>query len=129
MRDGFASLFLKSCDHLPHAMMFATRCEDFQTLFLRAPLQNVDVYVADAPAFHLEPARLVKVDGVGSDQRSAIIVDNIFFVGIGNSESGPDREVRPIRSGTDHVPTGQMITERVVASASLAVGIGSSAHI
>src|SRR5438552_3426569 len=63
LRDGFASLFLKSCDHLPHAMMFATRGEDFQTLFLRAPLQNVDVHMADAPAFHLKPARLVKVDG------------------------------------------------------------------
>jgi len=129
LRDGFASLFLKSRDHLPHAAMLATRGEDLQTLFLRAPFHNVDVHVADAPAFHLKPARLVKVDGVGSDQRSAIIVDNIFFVGIGNSESGPDREVRPIRRGTDRVPTGQMITERVVASASLAVGIGSSAHI
>ena len=88
MRDGFASLFLKSSNHLPHAMMLATRGEDFQTLFLRAPFQNVDVHVPDAPAFHLKPAWLVKVDGVGADQRISIIVDNVFFVCLGNSESG-----------------------------------------
>ena len=98
-------------------------------MFLRAPFQNVNVYMADAPAVHFKPGRLVEVDGIGADHRRPVIVDDIFFLCIGNSESGADREVRPIRRGTDHVATGQMITERVVASASLAVGIGSSADI
>src|SRR5881397_827492 len=35
LRDGFALLFLKSCNHLPRATMLGTRREDFQTLFLR----------------------------------------------------------------------------------------------
>ncbi len=38
LRDGFALLFLKGCDHLPCAMVFAARGKHFQTLFLRAPL-------------------------------------------------------------------------------------------
>ena len=130
MRDGFASLFLKSRDHLPHAAMLATRGEDLQTLFLRAPFHNVDVHVADAPAFHLKPARLVEVDGVSADQRSAIIVDNIFFVCIGNSESGSYRKVRPIRRGAHHMMAGKTTADRVIAPASsFAVGISGSAHI
>src|SRR5207237_8934761 len=104
-RNGFALLLLKSTSHLPHATMFATRREDFQTLFLRAPFQNVDVHVADAPAFHLQPARLVKVDGVGSDQRSAIMVDNILFVGMCNYESGSNGTVRAIQRGPEPVAT------------------------
>ena len=110
--------------------MLATRGEDFQTLFLRAPFQNVDVHVADAPAFHLEPARLVEVDGVGADQRISIIVDNVFFFCVGNSESGPERKVRPIRCSTHHMRTRKPAAERVVAPASaLAVRISGSAHI
>src|SRR6266542_1593854 len=130
LRDGFALLFLKSSNHLQHATMFATRGEDFQTLFLRAPFQNVDVHVADAPAFHLEPARLVEVDGVGADQRISIIVDNVFFICLGNSESGSYRKVRPIRRGTHHMLTGKTTTEGVVVSASsLAVRVSGSAHL
>src|SRR5438034_5683681 len=72
LRDGFALLFLNGCDHLPRAMVFAARGKYFQTLFVRAPLQDVNVHVADAPAFHLEPARLGKVNGVRADQRSSV---------------------------------------------------------
>ena len=130
MRDGFALLFLKSGDHLPRATMLATGSEDFQTFFLRAPFQNVNVHVPDAPAFHLKPARLVEVDGVGADQRISIIVDNVFFFCVGNSESGPERKVRPIRRSTHHMRTRKPAAERVVAPASaLAVRISGSAHI
>ena len=130
MRDGFALLFLKSCNHLPHATMFATRGEDFQTLFLRAPFQNVNVHVADAPTFHLKPARLVEVDGVGADQRIPIIVDYVFFVCLGNSESGSYRKVRPIRRGTHHMLAGKTTAKRVIEPASsFEVRISGSAHI
>src|SRR4029077_13797655 len=43
LRDGFALLFLEGRDHLPYAAMFAARGEHFQALFLRTPLQNVDI--------------------------------------------------------------------------------------
>ena len=110
--------------------MLATRGEDFQTFFLRTPFQNVNVHMADAPLFHLKPARLVEVDGVGADQRISIIVDNVFFFCVGNSESGPERKVRPIRRSTHHMRTRKPAAERVVAPASaLAVRISGSAHI
>ena len=110
--------------------MLATGSEDFQALFLRAPFQNVDVHVADAPVFHLKPARLVKVDGISADQSRPVIVDNVFFVCIGNSESGSYRKVRPIRRGTHHMLAGKTTAERVVVPASsLAVRVSGSAHI
>ena len=110
--------------------MLAAGSEDFQTLFLRAPFQNVDVYVADAPLFHLKPARLVKVDSVSADQRISIIVDNIFFICIGNSESGSEGKVRPIRRGTHYMLTGKPTAERVVAPApALARCVSRSSHI
>ena len=76
----FALFFLKSCHHLLHPAMFAARREHFQTLFLRSPLQDVDVHVADAPAFHFQPARLVQVDGISPNKCPPVIVDNIFLV-------------------------------------------------
>jgi len=110
--------------------MLATRGEDFQTSFLRAPFQNVNVYMADAPAVHFKPARLVEVDGIGADHRRPVIVDDIFFLCIGNSESGPERKVRPIGRSTHHVLAGKPTTKRVRASASsLAVRVGGGAHI
>src|SRR2546421_9852278 len=50
--DGFALLFFKGCNHPPYGMIFSTRREHFPTLFLRAPLQNVDVKIAYAPHPH-----------------------------------------------------------------------------
>src|SRR5438094_10359398 len=104
--------------------MLATGSEDFQAFFLRAPFQNVNVHVPDAQLFHLKPARLVEVDGVGADQRISIIVENVFFFCVGNSESGPERKVRPIRRSTHHMRTRKPAAERAVAPASaLAVRI------
>jgi len=86
--------------------------------------------MANAPAFHLKPARLVKVDRIGADQRISIIVDNVFFICLGNSESGSERKVRPIRGGAHHVLTGKPTPERVVASASpLMERVSCSAHV
>ncbi|MGH7982428.1 MAG: hypothetical protein ACREFF_04685, partial [Candidatus Udaeobacter sp.] len=49
---------------------------------------------------------------------------------IGNSESGPERKVRPIGRSTHHMLAGKPTTERVRASASsLAVRVSGSAHI
>src|ERR1700746_123365 len=110
--------------------MLATRGQYFQTSLLRAPFQNVDVHVADAPLFHLKTARLIKVDRVSADQRISIIVDNVFFVCIGDSASSSEREVRPIRRATHHMLTGKPTADRVVAPApSLALRVSCSAHI
>src|SRR5213076_36946 len=78
--DGFALFLLKSRDHLLHATMFAARCEHFQTLFLRSPLQDVDVHVTDAPTFHFQSTRFIQVYGIGPDECPSIIVDNVFLV-------------------------------------------------
>ena len=91
LRDGFAFLLFQGCDHLPNAIMFAARCEDFQTFFIRAPLQDVDVHVADTPISHLRSAGFIQIDCAGPDQRVSVIVDNVFFVRFGEPEARSQR--------------------------------------
>ena len=130
MRDGRFRLFLlESRHHLLHATMFAARCEHFQTLFLRSPLQDVDIDVADAPAFHFQPARLVQIDCISPNKCPPLIVDNVFLVRRGDAKSRTKRITRPIGRGTQHVAAGKISADCVVGSASLAMRIGSSAHV
>src|SRR4029077_21246116 len=129
LRDGcFPLFFLKSRDHLLHPAMLAARREHFQTLFLRSPLQDVDVHAANAPAFHIQPGRLVQVDCISPNKRPPIIVDNIFLVRRGYAKPRAKWITRPIRCSTHHFATGKATADCVVASASLTVRIGSSAH-
>ena len=96
LRDGFALLLFESCDHLPNAIMFATRREDFQTFFLRTPLQYVDVHIADTPVSDVRPGGLIKIDSVGADQGVSVIVDDVFFAGINEAKARSERVSRPI---------------------------------
>jgi len=92
-------------------------------------LQNIEIDVAHAPLFHVEPAGLVKVDRVGPNQRYPVIVDYVFFIRGGNSKASPKRIARPVRRGAHYMAPGKMSAERVVGSASLGMGIGSSPHV
>src|SRR5437667_12494112 len=104
--DGFPLFLLKSCDHLLHATMFAARCEHFQTLFPRSPLQDVDIHVTDAPAAHFQPARFIQVYGIGADECPSITVDNLFIDRGGYAKACAKRITRPICRSTHHVPSG-----------------------
>jgi hypothetical protein len=96
LRDGFAFLLFQGNDHLANAIVFAARGENFQAFFVGTPLQNVDVDVADTPFSNLRPGALVKIDGVGSDQRISVIVDDVFFVCLRKAKAGPKRIPRPV---------------------------------
>src|SRR5262245_39588355 len=109
--------------------MFATRGEDFQTLFLRTPLQNVDVDVANTPVSYLRPRGLIKIDSVGANQRVPIVVDDVFFVRVCEAKTRPKRISRPIRSGTQHLPTGKISADGIVSPASsLVLRVRGSTH-
>jgi len=84
----------------------------------RAPLQNINVHVADAPAVHIEPARLVKVNRVRADQRSPVIVDHIFFAWYRQVGTAFRGDSATNQRRTQHVPAGEILTERVVMAAS-----------
>ena len=79
-----------------NTIMFATRGENFQTFFLRTPLQNVDVDIADTPVSYLRPAGLIKIDSVGADQSVPVIVDDVFFASINEAKARSERVSRPI---------------------------------
>lgn len=67
--------------------MFGARAEDLKALLLGAPLQNVDVDIAHAPAFHLELGRLVEIDRIRADERGPVIVDDVFLPRAANFKS------------------------------------------
>src|SRR5262249_39161771 len=123
-------LLFQGRDHLLHAPMFATRGQDFETFFLRTPLQNVDVDIPDTPVSDFRPAGLIKINRVGTDQGVPIIVDDVLFVRVNEPKARSERVSRPIRSSTQHLPTGKISADGVVSPASsLMLGVGSGAHL
>jgi hypothetical protein len=67
--------------------MFGTRREHLQALYLRTPLQDIDIDVAHTPAFHVETARLwkaVEQPGSGSSRehqpKLALMIVPEFYV-------------------------------------------------
>ena len=100
MRDGFALLLFERCDHLSNAIVFATRRKNFQTFFVRAPLQYVDVDIADTPFADVRPGGLIKINRVGADQGVSVIVDHVFFASINEAKTRSERVSRPVGSGT-----------------------------
>ena len=101
LRDGLSLFLLKGRDHLPDTTMLARSAAPSNCT--RTPLQDIDIDVAHTPAFHVETARLVEIDRFGSHERSAVIVNYVFFVCIGDSKPGAEREARPIGRGAHHV--------------------------
>src|SRR6266480_8122146 len=97
--------------------MFGAWAEHFKALLLRTPLQNVDVDIAHAPAFHLQLGRLVKIDRAGADQRRSVIVDNKFLSGTDDFKSRPEREARPIGGSAHDMMAGEISAEGISTSA------------
>ena len=109
--------------------MLGTRTEDLEAFFLRAPLQNVDIDIAHAPAFHFELGRFVKVDRVRADEGRSIIVDDVLLPRTADSESRSEREPRPVRSRTHDVTSRQVRPERIFASTCFFVIVGGRADV
>ena len=86
--------------------MFGARTENFETLLFRTPLENVDVDITRAPAFHLQFGRLVEVDRACSNESCSVVIDNEFLSRATDSEPRTEWEHRPIRSRAHHVMPG-----------------------
>lgn len=81
---------MKSSNHSSDGAMLCARTEHFQALFFRTPLQNIDIDMANAPAFHFQTSRLVKIDRFCAHQRCPVIVDNELLLRIDDSKSCAD---------------------------------------
>src|SRR5205814_9315527 len=83
-----------------------------------------------APFFHFEPGRLVEVDRARANERSAVIVNDVFLIRVDEAESSAERKARPIGGGAHHVAAGQIDTERITPAAATAFGVsvGGGAH-
>ena len=129
LRDVLALFLLKSGDHPPDRPMFRARRQYLETGFLRPPFQNIDINVADAPTAHLEPAGFVQVDRVGTDQRSTVIVDDIFVFGADDSEVCAQRETRPIGRGAHDMMASQASVQSIMPATSFGMSVGSGADM
>jgi len=105
--------------------------QHFDALFIRTPLQNVNIDLTNAPSFHFQSRRLVKIDGVAADQRGAVIIDHIFLGGLHNLESSSEWKVRPVGRGAANLPVGKIFANGIAASttATLMDAVRRRAHV
>src|SRR5438067_12013404 len=101
--------------------MLRPRCEHFDALFFRTPLQNIDIHVAHAPAFHFQTRRLVKINRIGTDQSGAVVVNHVLLGGLDDFEAGSEREARPVRSSAQNNSARTILADRVWLYASAAL--------
>ena len=70
--------------------------QQLQAPFVGTGFNDLDRDVPNPPSAHFVGRGHVEIDGRGTDQRRAIIVDNISLVGSGDLELGAQRKARPI---------------------------------
>src|SRR5436309_10190043 len=111
--------------------MFGPWCQHLDALFIRAPVQNIDIHLTHAPASHFQSRRLVKIDRVGADQSGAVVIDHVLFPRLDDFESGSEREARPVGSGTPNNSPGKIFADGVASSATapLMDAIRRRAHV
>jgi hypothetical protein len=120
---------MQGSNHSSDGAMLRARTEHFQALFFRAPLQNIDIDMANAPAFHFQASRLVKIDRFCAHQRCPVIVDNKFLLRIDDPKSCAKRIVRPVGGSAHYVASGQIPAEGVAAAAAFRLGVCGSADM
>ena len=81
------------------------------------------------PAAHFQRGSFVEVDGVGADERSPVIIDNVFLLSFNDPEASPEWEYRPIRGGAAYNSPGKIITNCVASAAQFATAIRRRAHV
>lgn len=75
-----------------HRAMFRPRSKNLQTFRIRSPLEDIDIDMPNAPSFHLEPTRLMEIDGIRPDKRGTVIINNVFFLRPDDSEARAEWE-------------------------------------
>src|SRR4030095_7801374 len=95
-------------------------CQDFDALFIRTPLQNIDVDMAHAPAFHLQTRGFEKIDCAAADQSGAVSMDDKCFGGLHDFEPCSTGEARPSGSSAVNNAAGKTPPHSVTSSAAAA---------
>ncbi len=115
------------------AELFAA-CEDAFAFADIAPLQDLDLDIADAPRVHRGTRRFVEVDGVSSDQGGAVVIDDEVFAGVGDTEPGASGPAGPVcGSAVEARAVLEGGSEGVLAAVDdvigFRVGVGGGAHL
>ena len=91
-------------------------------------MQNIDVNEANPPALHFEPGRFVEIDRGRADERSAVVVNDVFLACIDEAKTSAKRKMRPVGRCAYDVAPGQINTEGIATASSFGVGISGRAH-
>jgi len=87
---------------------------------------NINLYRDDRVTHELPDSRIP----VDVSSRIVIIVDDVLFVRVNEPKARSERVSRPIRSSTQHLPTGKVGADSIVSPASsLMLRVGSGAHL
>src|SRR5438132_12637321 len=109
--------------------MLDARTEDFQTLCLRTPLEDVYIDITHPPAFHLQATRLIQIVRIRPHERGPVVVDYVFLFCIDNAKVRPQRKTRSIGGGAHHAAAGQAESVCIWTSAPFALRRSSRSHV
>src|SRR5688500_2201796 len=87
-RAASALGLLEAGDHPANHAMLSSWRQDLEALFLRTPLENIDVHPANAPTAHGRTTTSIAVERVGADQCAAVVVDFVSLARCGTLATG-----------------------------------------
>ena len=94
-----------------------------------APADDFDLDGAHAPISHPAAGVFIKIDGIGADERGAVVVDLAKLAGADDEELGADGVAGPIRGGAVDFPASQQSAAGAVVTAGLGLGVGGGADV
>lgn len=95
---------MKVIEHFTDVRVTGAVLDDAHAVLVGTPLDHFDADMANAPLIHGGARGFVEIDGVGADERAAVVIDLIEDAGLfGDAEEGAFGIARPIGCGTANV--------------------------
>ncbi len=95
---------MKVIEHFADVRVTGAVLDDGHAVLVGAPLEHFDADMANAPLIHGGARRFVEIDGIGADERAAVVIDLIEDAGLfGDAEEGAFGIARPIGGGAADV--------------------------
>lgn len=95
---------MKVIEHFADVRVTGAVLDDAHAVLVGTPFDHFDADMANAPLIHGGARRFVEIDGVGADERTAVVIDLIEDAGLfGDAEEGAFGVARPIGGGAADV--------------------------
>ena len=80
---------MKVIEHFADVRVTGAVLDDGHAVLVGAPLEHFDADMANAPLIHGGASGFVEIDGVGADERAAVVIDLVEDAGLfGDAKEG-----------------------------------------